>query len=157
VFTTCFVIHCDIHFVKLRKTVEYHNQDGVLAETETRYLLYQVRSIATWSSSLICILKGAHKKLMNNYNCMGQSPCWETDSHSAVQFYRTQWFITMFTGACHWSLSWARQIQSTPSPPVSFRCILTLSSHQPISSLQLIGPSWVLHVLPLAAFSEFIN
>jgi len=30
-------------------------------------------------------------------------------------FYGTQWFIAVFTRACHWSLSWARCIQSTPS------------------------------------------
>jgi hypothetical protein len=30
-------------------------------------------------------------------------------------FYRTQRFITVFTRAFHWSLSWARSIQSIPS------------------------------------------
>jgi hypothetical protein len=45
-------------------------------------------------------------------------------------FYGTQRFITMFTTAHHWSLSWARCIQSTPFSPVSHqRSILTLSSH----------------------------
>jgi hypothetical protein len=36
-------------------------------------------------------------------------------------FYGTQWFITMCTRACHWSLSWARYIQFTLSHPVSLR------------------------------------
>jgi len=44
-------------------------------------------------------------------------------------FYRNQSFITMFTRACHCSISWARWIQSTPSQPISLRSILTLSSH----------------------------
>jgi hypothetical protein len=32
-------------------------------------------------------------------------------------FYRTRRFITLFTRALHWSLSWARSIQSTLSHP----------------------------------------
>jgi hypothetical protein len=39
-------------------------------------------------------------------------------------FYRTQRFTTMFTRDCHWSLSKARQIQSTPSHHISLRSIL---------------------------------
>jgi hypothetical protein len=35
----------------------------------------------------------------------------------------------MFTRALHWSLSWARSIQSTPSHPISLRYILILSTH----------------------------
>jgi hypothetical protein len=35
----------------------------------------------------------------------------------------------MFTTARHWSLSWARCIQFTPSHPASLRSILILSSH----------------------------
>jgi len=34
-------------------------------------------------------------------------------------FYGTRRFITLFTRACHWSLSWARCIQSTTSHPIS--------------------------------------
>jgi hypothetical protein len=44
-------------------------------------------------------------------------------------FCGTRRFITMFTRARHWSLSWARCIHSTPSHPVSLRHILILSSH----------------------------
>jgi hypothetical protein len=37
-------------------------------------------------------------------------------------FYGTQRFITMFTRALlHWSLSWARSIQSIPPHPISLR------------------------------------
>jgi hypothetical protein len=35
----------------------------------------------------------------------------------------------MFTRALHWSLSWARSIQSIPPHPVSVRSILILSTH----------------------------
>jgi hypothetical protein len=31
-------------------------------------------------------------------------------------FYRTRRFITVFTRAIHWSLSWTRSIQSIPPP-----------------------------------------
>jgi hypothetical protein len=42
-------------------------------------------------------------------------------------FYETRSFITMFTRALHWSLSWTRLIQSIPSHPISLRSILILS------------------------------
>jgi hypothetical protein len=35
---------------------------------------------------------------------------------------------TVFTGACHWNLSWARWIQSTPFHPISLGSI-QMSSH----------------------------
>jgi hypothetical protein len=38
-------------------------------------------------------------------------------------FYATRKFITVFTRARRWSLSWARCIQSTPSHPISIRSI----------------------------------
>jgi hypothetical protein len=44
-------------------------------------------------------------------------------------FYGTRRFITVFKRALHWSLSWARSIQSIPSNPISIRSILILSSH----------------------------
>jgi hypothetical protein len=44
-------------------------------------------------------------------------------------FYGTRRFITVFTRALHWSLSWARSIQSIPSHPISLRSILILSTH----------------------------
>jgi len=54
-------------------------------------------------------------------------------------FYGTQGFINVFTKACHWSLSWARQSQSTPSYSIFLRFILVLSSH-----LFLGLPKWSL-------------
>jgi hypothetical protein len=44
-------------------------------------------------------------------------------------FYGTRRFITVFTRAIHWSLSWARWIKSIPPHPTSLRSILLLSSH----------------------------
>jgi hypothetical protein len=43
-------------------------------------------------------------------------------------FYGTRRFITALTRALHWSLSWAKSIQSPPSHPV-LRSILILSAH----------------------------
>jgi hypothetical protein len=43
-------------------------------------------------------------------------------------FYGTRRFITVFTRALHWSLYWARSIQSHPIP-ISLRSILILSTH----------------------------
>jgi hypothetical protein len=44
-------------------------------------------------------------------------------------FYGTRMFITVVARTSHWSLSWARLIQSTQSHPTSPRSILILSSH----------------------------
>jgi hypothetical protein len=49
---------------------------------------------------------------------------------------QTRKFSVVFTRARHWSLSWIRRIQSTPSHPISLRSILISSSH-----LRLIIPS----------------
>jgi hypothetical protein len=44
-------------------------------------------------------------------------------------FYGTRRFITVHTRALHWSLSWARAIQSTPSHPISLKSIFILLTH----------------------------
>jgi hypothetical protein len=58
-------------------------------------------------------------------------------------FYGTRSFITMFTRAPlpHWSLSWARWIQSTPSQQLSLRSILILSSHLHLDLTSGLFPS----------------
>jgi hypothetical protein len=42
-------------------------------------------------------------------------------------FYETRGFITVFTRALHWFLSWAISIQSIPSHPISLRSISSFS------------------------------
>jgi hypothetical protein len=41
----------------------------------------------------------------------------------------TRRFNTVFTRVRHWSLSWARRIQSTPPQPICLKSFLILSSH----------------------------
>jgi hypothetical protein len=45
-----------------------------------------------------------------------------------ILLYGTRWFITVFTQACHWTLSWASWIQFAPPIPISLSSILMLSS-----------------------------
>jgi hypothetical protein len=47
-------------------------------------------------------------------------------------FYETRKFITMFTRALHWSLSWARSLQSFPPHPVSLK--IHFNSIHPLTS-----------------------
>jgi hypothetical protein len=44
-------------------------------------------------------------------------------------FYGTPRFITVFTRALHWSLSWARSVQSITPHHIPLRSILLLCSH----------------------------
>jgi hypothetical protein len=44
-------------------------------------------------------------------------------------FYGIRRFITVFTRTLHWSVSWARLIQSIPSRSLSLRYILILLTH----------------------------
>ena len=94
----------------------------------------------------------------NPINCMEQSACWKASSFSGSQEnhdvgteFRTS--LPFFTGRCHWSLFWARWIQSISSHPISIRSILKLFSHLhlalsvglffsvfPISALQASPP-----------------
>jgi hypothetical protein len=65
---------------------------------------------------------------------MELSPSWEPASRSVSQelppkYFRSRSFITVFRRDRHWSLSWARWIQSIPLHPISLRSILLSSSH----------------------------
>jgi hypothetical protein len=55
--------------------------------------------------------------------------------------YATGKFVTMRTWFRHWSLSWAKLIQSVPSRPIYLRYILILSSHICIGPPSGIFPS----------------
>jgi hypothetical protein len=87
---------------------------------------------------------------------MQMSPSWETASCVATQelpaFYGTWSLVTVFTRALHWSLSWARLIQSIQPHPVSLRSILILSTH-----LYLVLPSgfFVLAFSPISYMHSF--
>jgi len=73
-------------------------------------------------------------------------------------FYGTQRFITMFTGACHWSLSWSRCIQSNLppySPKIHFNNIFSsmLTSSQwflffRLSNQNIVCTSHLSHACP---------
>jgi hypothetical protein len=56
--------------------------------------------------------------------------------------YGTRSFITVFTKARHWSLSWAKWIQSVPPYPIYLRSILILSSYLRLSF-------WISHGSPI--------
>jgi hypothetical protein len=75
---------------------------------------------------------------------MELSPSWEAANCAATQelpnILWTRRFITAFTRALHWSLFWARSIQSLSSYPISLRSILILSAH-----LRLGIPSGLFH------------
>ena len=74
---------------------------------------------------------------------MEQSPSWEANRSSASQeiFYGTQWFITAFARARHFSLFWASLFHSIPPHPTSWRSILILSSHLRLSLASGLFPS----------------
>jgi hypothetical protein len=84
---------------------------------------------------------------------MELSPSWEPPIVQLLKnfttFYGTRKFITVFTRALHWSLYWARSIQSIPPHSIPLRAILLLSAHlrlYPPSGLFPFGfPSNILH------------
>jgi hypothetical protein len=47
----------------------------------------------------------------------------------------------MFTRALHWSLSWARTVQSTPLHPMSFRSVLIWATHLRLGRPSCLFPS----------------
>jgi hypothetical protein len=66
-------------------------------------------------------------------------------------------FITVFTRALHWSLSWARSIQSILSHLISLRSILILSTtyvlvSSMVSFLQVFPPIFYMHSFPHSCY-----
>jgi hypothetical protein len=82
----------------------------------------------------------------NTYLLTVLSPSWEAANCAATQelpsiLKETQRFITVFTIALHWSLSWARSIQSIPSHYISLRSGLIVSTHLRLGLPSCILPS----------------
>jgi hypothetical protein len=61
---------------------------------------------------------------------MDQRPSLEAEGRLANQeisrFFETRRFIIVFTKPSHWTLSWDRLIQSTPSHTISLRSVSML-------------------------------
>lgn len=70
---------------------------------------------------------------------------------SHLAFYGTPRFIKVFIRTCHWTLSCARCINSTPSHVLSITSILMLSSYRRLflpsglSLLQVLQPKFYMH------------
>jgi hypothetical protein len=82
-------------------------------------------------------------------NYVEQSPSSEANSRPESQelldFYTILRFITVYTTARHWTLTWDRSVQSTTYNPISVRSILILSSHlrlglPEVSSIHIFRP-----------------
>lgn len=92
----------------------------------------------------------------NPINCMEQSALWKANSFSGSQENHdmgTEFGTSLpfFTGRCHWSLFWARWIQSIYSHPISIRFILILFSHL----LLALSVGLFCSVFPISAMQAF--
>jgi hypothetical protein len=63
-------------------------------------------------------------------------------------FYGTRRFITVITRVLHWSLSWARSIQSTPTHPISLKTNFSII-HPPIPWSSYRSISILIPLLPI--------
>jgi hypothetical protein len=96
---------------------------------------------------------------------MKLSPSWEAANCAATQeiipaIYGTRRFITVLTRALHWSLSWARPIQSILSHLICLRSILILPSHLRLgfpSGLLLSGFPTNIHLKKKMNRTRFIH
>jgi hypothetical protein len=104
-----------------RRTTEYNRE----SENENRVQL-SVGDTHSWSWALLKKLPIV--QLLKNFPA----------------FYRTRRFITVFTRALHWSLSWARSIQSIPS--YLSKVHLILSTHLRLVCLVFSFLLWRLSV-----------
>jgi len=86
---------------------------------------------------------------------MEQSYSWQANNQLGkkfLAFYGTRRFITVFTADRHWSLSWAKCIQSTPSNPIFLRSIITLNYNIHIGLRSGLFPS----CLPIKILCAFL-
>jgi hypothetical protein len=113
------------HEILLGQSVERHTTRGILQ------FKFTITSKGPLMLSHSCCILKVLKCIMISYiitNSMEESPSCEADSISVGQeILRLLWnprFITVFSRALHWFLSWARWFQSTFSYPMSIRSIL---------------------------------
>jgi hypothetical protein len=72
-------------------------------------------------------------------------------------FYGNRRFITVFTRALHWSLSWANSVQSIPPHPISLRSILILFTHLHVGlSNGLVPSGFPTKILYASVFFPFV-
>jgi hypothetical protein len=97
-------------------------------------LLVDAKQLQSWKPGRGTLWNGAHSfghcledktTLWKLSSSMELNPSWEASSCATTQelpnFCGTRRFITAFTRAFYWSLSWARSIHSIPYCPVSLR------------------------------------
>jgi hypothetical protein len=78
--------------------------------------------------SAVCSTKRRNKVFLTPWNwALLEKPPVVQLLKNVPAFYGTRTFITAFTRASHWALSWARSVQSPHS--ISLRSILILSTH----------------------------
>jgi hypothetical protein len=84
-----------------------------------------------WLSNVVRMRKNEKRVQMcrNTPRKKDQTRDLDADGRNFRAFYGTRRFISVFTRALYWSLSWARSIQSISSHPISLRSILILSTH----------------------------
>jgi hypothetical protein len=102
-------------------------------------------------------------------NSLEQNYTWKAHSSSSSQqlsrIFGTQMFITAFTTARYFFLSWTRSVQSTPSHSISLRHVLILSCNVLVglrSGLLSVShrnfdcschPQYVPHAVPISSAS----
>jgi hypothetical protein len=71
-------------------------------------------------------------------------------------FYGTWRSIIAFKRALHWSLSWAKSIQSIPPHPIYLRSILILPTHLYLCHPSVLFPSFPSNILQAFLFSPIL-